>query len=88
MPDDVPKVVYVIRVKNSRPSTNTMSMANDIPSSDPKFQHIVESPTADLQTVNNGVHGENSLIVHPHSSKFKVARDFMEAHSDIESKVV
>lgn len=28
----------------------------------------------------------NSLTVHPHSSKFQIARDFTEAHSYIESK--
>ena len=83
MLDDVPKVVYVVKVENSGPATHTMGMADNVSCSDPKVENAVESAPANLEAVDNGTYWKNSLIMHPHCSKFQVARDFTEAHSVI-----
>jgi hypothetical protein len=83
MPDDVPKIVYVIKVETLRPAVNTIGMSDNVSSSNPKFQDVIEHAPANLQTVNDSMHWKNSLIMHLHCSKFQVTRDFMEAHSVI-----
>ena len=80
MPDDASKVVYVIKVEDSRPTVDTVGMADNISCGDPKIQDAVEGALANLETVDNGTYWKNSLIVHVHCSKFEVARDFTEAH--------
>ena len=83
MPDDVPKIVYVIKVENLRPAVNTIGMLDNVSSSNPKFQDVIEHALANLQTVNDSMHWKNFLIMHLHRSKFQVTRDFTEAHSVI-----
>ena len=68
MPDDVSKIVYIVMVEDSRPSTDAISMANNVSCGDPKFQDTVESAPADLETVNNGAYWKNSLIMNAHRS--------------------
>ena len=41
MPDDAPKVVYVIKVENLRPAMHAMGMADNISCSDPKVENMV-----------------------------------------------
>lgn len=82
----MPKVIYVIKVKNSRPSMKSKGVANDIPSCSPEIQDSIECTSTDLQTVNNSINTENLLVVHVHCSKLEVTGDFSEAHSNTESQ--
>ena len=59
MSDDVPQVIYVVEVENSRPATNTMGMVNNISCGDPKVQNVVESLLANSQTVDNDIYRQN-----------------------------
>ena len=53
MPDDVSKTVYIVMVEDLRPSTNAVSMADNVSCCDPKIQDTVEGALADLETVND-----------------------------------
>jgi len=86
MPDNVPKVVHIVKVKNLRPAVNTESTTDNISSGDPKIADTIETLLANLQTVNDSINRKNSLIMHLHGSKFEVARDLLEAHSSIQHK--
>ena len=68
MPDDAPKVVYVVEMENSGSSTNTVGMADNVSCGNPKIQDAVESTPADLETVDNGAYWKDSLIIHAHCS--------------------
>ena len=83
MPDNASKVVYVVKMEDSRPSMNTVGMADNVSCGDPKIQDAAEGAPANLETVNNGSYWKDSLIMNAHCSKFQIARDFTEAHDVI-----
>ena len=56
MPDNAPKVVYVVKVENLGPATNTVGMLDNVSCSNPKFQDAIEYMPANLQTINDSVH--------------------------------
>ena len=63
VPGDTPEVAGVVKMHESWPTTNTISMADNISRHVPEMTNTIESLARYPQAVSNGVHRKNALLI-------------------------